>query len=365
MSDIILPADASATTPVASPPPPAKTHPARKIIGYLVLAAGLGIGGYYGINYLLYTLHHETTDNAQLSSDVYQLIPQVSGRIQQSYVTDYQTVKAGDTLFTINSDDYTLRVTSAQANLANAEANLEVARRAAGTSSSGLGVSNANIAAAQAAYDKAQQDLVRGQNLVKDDVITKASFDAIQAQAKSAEAQYQAARAQYTVTEQQAGTTSGQIKSAEALVAMRKADLANAQLTQSYTAILAPADGKLAETKIRAGQYVQAGQPLTTLIGNDLWVVANFKETQLGQVRIGQEAAVTVDTYPGKEFTGRVTSLSPATGAKFSLLPPDNATGNFVKVVQRVPVKIELTDRIPAGYNLESGMNVSVSLPIN
>ncbi len=354
MSEIILP-----TVSEAPAAPPAPARPLKKIVGYLVLAAALGVGGYYGINYLLYTLHHETTDNAQLSSDVYQLIPQVSGRIERSYVTDYQEVAAGDTLFTINSDDYNLRIASAQANLLNAEANLEVSRRAASTSTSGLDVSNANIAAAEAAYDKAQQDLARGENLVKDDVITKASFDAIQAQARAAEAQYQAARAQYSVTERQAGTTSGQIKAAEALVAQRQADLANARLTQSYTAILAPADGKLAETKIKAGQYVQAGQPLTTLIGKGLWVVANFKETQLGQVRVGQEASVEVDTYPGKEFAGRVVSLSPATGAKFSLLPPDNATGNFVKVVQRVPVKIELTDSIPAGYNLESGMNAT------
>lgn len=352
-------------TPAATPVVARPASPAKKIIGYVVLIAALGIGGYYGFNYLMYTRSHEVTDNAQLSSDVYQLIPQVSGRISKSYVTDYQEVKRGDTLFTINPDDYAIRIQSAEANLDNAEANLEVSRRATGTTSSGLDVVTANITAAEAAYERAQQDLKRGENLVKDDVITRQNYDGLVAAEKAARAQYASVKAQYGVTQKQVGTASGQIKAAEAMVALRQADLKNAQLTLSYTAVLAPANGRLSATKIQEGQYVQAGQPLTSLIGEKLWVVANFKETQLGKIVVGQEASVEVDTYSGREFRGRVASLSPATGAKFSLLPPDNATGNFVKVVQRVPVKIEFTDSIPAGFNLESGMNVTVSIPIN
>ena len=353
------------------PPAPAAVvaarpaSPVKKIVGYLVLALALGVGGYYGFHYLMYTRSHETTDNAQLSSDVYQLIPQVSGRISKSYVSDYQEVTQGDTLFTINPDDYAIRIQSAEANLANAEANLEVSRRATGTTSSGLDVVTANITAAEAAYERAQQDLARGENLVKDDVITRQNYDGLVAAEKAARAQYASAKAQYGVTQKQVGTASGQVKAAEAMVALRRADLDNAKLTLSYTAVLAPANGRLSATKIQQGQYVQAGQPLTSLIGEHLWVVANFKETQLGKIAVGQEAVVEVDTYPGREFRGRVASLSPATGAKFSLLPPDNATGNFVKVVQRVPVKIQFIDSIPAGFNLESGMNVNVSIPTN
>lgn len=338
-----------------------KKSPAKFIVIGLIIVIGL----FFGIKYLLYALHHETTDNAQLQTDQYHLIPQVSGRITKTYVQDYQTVKKGDTLFTIATDDYAIRITSAEAALKNAEADLEVAKRGSGILKTGLGVSDYNIKAIEASKIKSEQDLQRAQNLVNEDVITKASFDAIKAQATAAEAQYQAAKKQYIVSQKQVGTADDQIKAAEAMVKMREADLANAKLIYSYTTLIAPVDGRLAEVEIKQGQFVQAGQPLTSIIGNDIWVSANFKETQLGKLKDGQAATITVDAYPKKVFNAKITMLSPATGAVFSILPPDNATGNFVKVVQRVPVKIEFTEPIPSGFNLEAGMNVTVSVPIN
>ena len=347
--------------PITTEPIKKKKNPVKFIVIGLVIVLGL----FFGIRYLLYALHHETTDNAQLQTDHYQLIPQVSGRITKTYVKDYQTVKKGDTLFTIATEDYAIRIASAEANLQNAEANLEVAKRSPGILKTGLGVSDFNIKAVEAAKIKAEQDLQRAQNLVDEDVITKASFDAIKAQATAAEAQYQAAKEQYVVSQKQVGSADDQIKAAQAMLKMREADLANAKLIYSYTTLIAPVDGRLAEVEIKEGQFVQAGQPLTAIIGNDIWVLANFKETQLGKLKDGQVATIKVDAYPKKVFNAKITKFSPATGAVFSILPPDNATGNFVKVVQRVPVKIEFTEPIPSEFNLEAGMNVTVSVPIN
>ena len=350
---------------VAAPPAADRKGRTARLLRFALISVALAVGGYFGVRYILYAMHHETTENAQLAADIYRITPQVSGRIARSYVTDYQQVAAGDTLYTIEAQDFSLRVASAEAVLQAAEAAVEVARRNSGTSTTGLDVSNANIEAARAGYDKAQQDLERARNLVKDDVITQASFDATQAAARSAEAQYRAAQAQYRVGRTQVGSAGGQIRAAEAQVALRQAELDNAKLTLTYTTIVAPAAGHLSEAPMRAGQYVQVGQPLTSLVGDDVWVTANFKETQLESIHEDQQVSFTVDAYPGHAFNGRVVSLSPATGAQFSLLPPDNATGNFVKVVQRVPVKIALTDAVPAAYHLEAGMNVEVSVPIN
>lgn len=339
---------------------PPKTS--KKKIGFIFIGIIVLVGLFFGIKYLVYVLKHVSTDNAQLQTDVYQLIPQVSGRIEKSLVQDFQHVKKGDTLFIIDTDDYSIRVTSAQASLQNAIANLEVAKRSPTTLRTGLGVPSSNIKAVEATNIKAQQDLARGKNLVEDDVITRASYDALKATADAAAAQYQAAKVQYNVSQKQIGTAEDQIKAAEAVVAMRQADLANAKLLYSYTTIVAPADGHLSETKIQQGQFVQAGLPITTMLGSSVWVIANFKETQLRKIHKGYEAVITVDAYPKKDFKGKVTSLSPATGATFSLLPPDNATGNFVKVVQLVPVKIEFMGSIPSNYNLEAGMSVNVSI---
>ncbi|MGA9213516.1 HlyD family secretion protein [Kaistella sp.] len=339
--------------------PPKKS---KKRLGFIMIGIIILIGLFFGIKYLVYALKHVSTDNAELQTDVYQLIPQVSGRIAKSYVDDFQHVKKGDTLFIIETDDYAIRVASAKANLQNAIADLEVAKRSPSTLRTGLGVPSSNIKAMEAANIKAQQDLERGKNLVKDDVITRANYDALKAAADAAEAQYQSAKSQYAFSQKQIGTAEDQIKAAEAVVAMRQADLANARLLYSYTTIIAPADGQLSETKIQKGQFVQAGQPLTTMLGSSIWIVANYKETQLRKIHKGDEAVITVDAYPQKKFKGKVTSLSPATGATFSLLPPDNSTGNFVKVVQLVPVKIEFNGSIPTNYNLEAGMSVNVSI---
>ena len=337
----------------------------KSSLKFIIIGLIIALGLFFGIKYLLYRLHHETTDDAQIQTDQYHLIPQVSGRITQVYVKDFQAVKKGDTLFTIDTTQYAIAIKIAEANLENAKAELQASKSAEGTSKSGQNVSSANIKAVEAAKIKAEQDLARGQNLVKEDVITKASFDNIKANAAAAEAQYQAAKAQYRVTQNQTSTSANQIKGAEAMVKMREADLANAKLSYSYTTIVAPTDGRMSSIGIQDGQYVQAGQPLTDVIGSDLWVVANFKETQLNKLKVGDAATVTVDAYPDHEFNATINTLSPATGATFALLPPDNATGNFVKVVQRVPVKIDFTDSIPSHFNLEAGMSVSVSVPTN
>lgn len=335
----------------------------KKRIRFIVVAVILGVGLIFGIRYIIFTINHESTDDAQLDADQYQIIPQVSGRVTKSYMNDYETVKEGDTLFTIEKDAYKIKVAAARAALENARAKLEIAKQNLSTQKSALGITGSNILAVEAEKTKADKDFERAKNLIKADVITQSDYDAAETKATAANAKYEVVKAQNTVSFKKINSAINAVKAAEAYVSAQQANLDQAKLYFSYTNVLAPANGRLAEVSIKAGTFVQAGQPLTALVGDSLWVTANFKETQIKDIKTGRSAVIKVDAYPDKDFKGKVHIFSPATGARFSLLPPDNATGNFVKVVQRVPIKISFVDSIPTNYHLEAGMNVTVTIP--
>jgi membrane fusion protein (multidrug efflux system) len=310
-----------------------KSGSIRKIIILSILAILVVAGAIYGTRTVTFYEHHETTDDAQIDGTINPILPRVSGYVEEITVKENQPVKAGDLLVKIDTRDLQAKVDQSQAALANARA--------------AVAVSRANVLAARTRHEKEAADVQRYQVLRDKEEISRQEFDAAAAASEASAAQLQAAQQQ--------------VVAAEAQVAQRLADLQGSKLPLSYTTITAPVSGIVAKKNVEVGQLVQAGQPLMAIVeSSDTWVVANFKETQLTKMRVGQPVEVEVDAYPDRKFHARIESLSAATGAKFSLLPPDNATGNFTKVVQRVPVKIVFTDPPDPQRPLRVGMNVSV-----
>jgi len=347
----------------------------------IVLILLVVVGGTFGISKYIHSLYHEETDDAQIDANISPVIPRISGYVSSVKVSDNQRVKKGDTLIVLDNADEVIKVAQAEAALAAAKSNLSVAHASTAAAQANVASSKANISTADAQIDaarvnvwRANQDYERYANLIKDHSITQQQYEQALATKQTAERQLQvlveqknAASRVSSASESQSAATGQQISVAEATIQQRQADLDNAKLSLSYTIITAPEDGLVSKINIRPGQYVQAGQSLFSVVGdNNIWVVANFKETQLDKMKVGQRVIVHVDAYPGHDFEAKVSSFSPATGARFALLPPDNASGNFVRVVQRLPVKIEFAnpnDKIV--QQLRPGMNVDVDVHLD
>lgn len=335
-------------------------------------------GGIYGTIKYLHALKHEETDDAQVESGISPVIPRVAGYIADIRIQDNQQVHKGDTLIILDDRDFRLRVNQAEAALAAAENNVSVA-------DAGISVADANVISAQSNIStidarieaarinlwRAEQDFKRYDNLVKDHSITQQQYEQALAAKQTAEkqleilqAQKNNASSQTSVVRSQKEVTAGQASATKTSVAQRQAELDMAMLNLSYTVITAAIDGQVSRINLQPGQMVQAGQALFNIVEDDKkWVVANFKETQLNKMKVGQKVTITVDAFPKHEFEGQVASFSPATGSKFSVLPADNASGNFIKVVQRLPVKIEFTQTADSSLRrLRAGMNVTADV---
>jgi membrane fusion protein (multidrug efflux system) len=346
------------------------------ILGLLIIG-----GGWFGISKYRHSLHHEETDDAQVSADISPAIPRVSGYVTDVRVKDNQEVKKGDTLLILDDRDYKIRLeqaeaalTTAQSNLKSAKATTTAAKANIATSQASVGTIDAQIEAAKITAWRAQQDYERFSNLIKDHSITQQQYEQAWAAKQTAEKQLaileeqkkQASQQTNAVTEQ-SNATAQQMSIADAVIKQRQVDVDAAKLNLSYTVITAPQDGLISKVNVQPGQFVQAGQSLFSVVHSDeVWVIANFKETQLDKMRTGQKVIINVDAFPKHKFLATVSSFSPATGSTFALLPPDNATGNFVKVVQRLPVKIEFTDKSDTLVKkLRPGMNVSVDVHLD
>jgi membrane fusion protein (multidrug efflux system) len=302
------------------------------------------------------------TDDADLETDITPISARVAGYVRDVPVTDFQAVKAGDVLVQLEDSDYRAQVDHSAADVAAARA--QIANLAAQQT-----LLNANIAAAQAAaaaaaatQDRNRLEAARQHKLIDDGVGAQQMVEQADAAARQSAAQLAQARAQALAATSQRGILAAQVQQAQAALAAQTAALDLARINLGYTRLIAPADGVVSQRLARPGQYLNVGGQVFSLSARKLWVIANFKETQLTRVDVGQPATVTVDAFPGRVLKGHVQAFSPASGAKFALLPPDNATGNFTKVAQRLAVKIALDDLAGLDGRLRAGLSVTARI---
>jgi membrane fusion protein (multidrug efflux system) len=332
----------------------------------IILAVLIIIGAIFGIKEYLYYSVHVDTDDAQIDGDISPVVARVGGYVNQIMFEENTRVTEGQTLVKLDDRDYKVRLEQALAGAKGATAGVGVSQAQIAATSANTSTAKANITAAKVKLDLAIKDFQRYENLVKDGSITRQQFDQAVAQKETAEANYQAAKDQYAAAVKQVGTTQSQLAVTNTGVTQQQSEIDFAKLQLSYTEIKAPATGIVSRKNIQKGQLVQAGQSLFSIVNEgSIYVTANFKETQLEDIRSGLKVKIDVDAYPEEEVLGEVYNFSPITGAKGSLLPPDNATGNFVKVVQRVPVKIKITKASKAVMDkLRPGMSVNVSVSL-
>jgi membrane fusion protein (multidrug efflux system) len=301
---------------------------------------------------------YETTDDATIEGHVIQVSPKVSAHVKTVHFDDNYQVRKGDLLIELDPRDFEVSLASAVANLASAQSKLTEAEAQQNVAKASLGQAKADLLSAQATADNAKADLDRNQRLFQTHVIDRREYDASVAQAKSALANVESATKKVASQEAQVQLTSAEYVTASSGEKQAEAQLRQAQLQLSYTKIFAPFDGRITKKSIEPGNYVQPGQTLFSLVPPDVWVVANFKETQLKQMKVGQPVSVRVDALPDRPFRAHIESFQVGTGGRFTLLPPENATGNFVKVVQRVPVKIVFDEPVANLERLWPGESV-------
>lgn len=418
-----------AVIPPATVPKAQPKRPVRLILGTVLVLGAIAAGG-LGYRWWQYAATHEQTDNATVAGHVYPISSRIAGTVSAVPVEDNAVVKPGTLLVQIDPRDYQVKVqqaqaaltiaqrqataaqttitqagttaaaqtTEAQGTIATAIAAIAAAQAAVTEAQAGVPAAEAQLAQTAATLQQAKADYTRYQTLAREGAIPQQQLDSAQAaynvalarqtaaqqgvqQARAklsqaqqgvtqAQAQLQASRGglqQAAATGVQTKVNQSQYAAANAAIAQAQAQLAEAQLQLSYTNITAPATGRIGRKTVEVGQRVQAGQLLMAIVGDQLWVVANFKETQLRKMQPGEPAEIELDAFPGRKFQGRVDSLSPASGAQFALLPPDNATGNFTKIVQRIPVKVTFDPASVRGLETQitPGMsaNVSVAVP--
>ncbi len=303
----------------------------------------------------------EFTDNAQIQRQIVPVNSRVQGYIKEIRFSEFQPVKKGDTLVIIDDADMRLNVARADADYRNALAGRSVADRSVSSASANVAVSEASLAEAKVLMDNAATDLKRYEALLARDAVTRQQYDGVRTDYEARRARYEMLCRQRSATSAVADISREQISQSDAGIDLAKALLETARLNLSYTVITAPCDGFCSRKEIQVGQLVQPGQTLLDIIDStDVWVTANYKETQLPHIVPGNKVSITVDAVPGVTYHGVVQSVASATGASLSLMPQDNSAGNFVKVRQRVPVRIGFTaDNAPDDMvRLSAGMNV-------
>jgi membrane fusion protein (multidrug efflux system) len=365
----------------------------KKIIVPLIGVIIFILAAVFAYRKISYSQHNEDTENSQIESNIVPIAPRISGYVDVVYVKENQRVKKGDTLLKLDDRDLKIRLQQAIINAKSAGANVSVIKSnatsadatatAASTSimtaEANIETAKANVEAAKVRVWNATENFKRYEQLFNQTSATQAQYDAALAEKQTAEKQVnvlekqvQAAQAllksaqqQTSASRTQANGVGTQVNLAEVNIQQQQTNIEYAQLQLSYAYLIAPADGFISRKSVQVGQLVNPGQTLMSLVDDSqLWITANFKETQIENMKAGQDVDVEVDAYSGKKFKGKIESIQAATGSKFSLLPADNATGNFVKVVQRVPVRIALLDDKNDKFDLRAGMNVTVAVKV-
>ena len=401
--------------------------PRRKVLLFVGSGAALVLLLAFGVRYLIWSAHHESTDDAYLAGHVSPISARVTGTVQQVLIDDNQRVIEGQTLVTLDPSDYKVRLdhakaaldaasrqaetaeaaiqstsqsakaqtTQARGSIGDAKATIQAAKASVVVAEAGVPRAEAQLNEASATLQREETDLHRYEDLYAKQQVSRQTLDhqkasyqvalaarsgateqVRQAEAQLTAAQQSVAEAESQLTKSEGGLQSAQaaqletrvrqdqFATAQAAVEEAAAALENAQLQLSYTIIKAPVSGRIGKKSVETGQRVQVGQPLLAIVEDRPWVVANFKETQLAKMRAGQPVEVEIDTFPNHKFYGHVDSLAPGSGNEFALLPPDNATGNFTKIVQRIPVKVDLDRNSTRGYEglISPGMSAVVTV---
>lgn len=332
----------------------------QKIV-YNTLIIALLVGGIlYVCSKFLHLGNIEYTDNAQVKQHITPVNTRVQGFIKKIYFEEYKAVKKGDTLLVIEDAEFRLRLAQAEADLVNALAGKSATSVGIATTQNNLSVDDAGILEARIRMDNAQRELSRYEKLLEEDAVTRQQYDNIKTGYELARARFkQLSRAKQSTSLVKSEQTH-RLGQNEALIRVAEAAVELARLNLSYTVVLATCDGVTGRKEIHEGQLVQPGQTMVDIVdGSDLWVVANYRETQLPNIHEGAMVEIKADAVPGVVYKGIVESISDATGAAFSLIPQDNATGNFVKVEQRVPIRVTLAGNAPEKLKLlKAGLNV-------
>ena len=334
---------------------------------------------YFGLHYLNFALTNETTDDAFIAANVVSVAPRVAGQVSAVHVLDNETVHSNELLIEIDPSNYATTASQKQATVAEAEANYKVVvaglnlmNEKVATAGATADQSKADAEAADATDALAKADFQRMEKLREENTISAQEFDAAQAAVRKADADLIAARQKAVADNSKISEAKAQLAATEAAVGMALAQLQQAQanartaqLDLSYTRIVAPDAGRVTSKAVEPGDYVQVGQTLLSLVPTNVYVFANYKESQLKKMKPGQAALVEIDALGGRSFRAHVDSIQAGSGAAFSLLPPENATGNYVKVVQRVPVKILFDEPLPADHTFGPGLSVEPSVQVS
>ncbi len=342
--------------------PKAKKSPLRTIVLSIVFL----VAAYFGYTKIHFALTHETTDNAQIETQITPVLPRVAGYVKNIVVKDYDSVKTGQLLVELDDAELQTQLLEMEADYKQAEVDVINAKAALNNALVSLRVNKGSIELSDVRRKKSEDDLKRDQNLFTDQAITRKQLDDSKYNAETANQQYQNTKTDLASAESRIAVLQAGIAKATAALGVKQAKIEQTRLKLTYTKIYAPQAGKIGKKNVSEGQYVQAGTPLFSIVNDTTyWIVANFKENQLKKLYPGKEVDIEMDAYPDVKLKGKIESLSEATGAKFSLLPPDNASGNFVKVTQRVPVKIQIADIEKNKHLLRAGLSVYVSSEIN
>lgn len=312
------------------------------------------------VTYFWKYVNYEITNDAVVDQYIVPVNIRVPGYIREVRFTEHQQVKAGDTLLILDDREYRIKLKDTRAALMDAKGSKDVLGSGIQTSQVNIAVQEANIAETKARLWKQEQDLHRYENLLAEESVSQQQYEQVKSEYEATQARYRALISQKEAARSQYSETTKKTAGADANILRKEAELEMAELNLSYTVVIAPYDGYMGRRTLEAGQFVQGGQTLSYLVrGADKWITANYKETQIEHIYIGQKVRIKVDAIKNRTFHGKVAAISEATGSKYSLIPTDNSSGNFVKVQQRIPVRIELEDASPKEMNLlRAGMMV-------
>ncbi len=332
-------------------------------VRFIVIGIVFLVAAFFGYRKISYVLTHETTDNAQIETQITPVLPRVSGYVKTIAVKDYDSVKAGQLVVELDDAELQSQLEEMEADYKQSEVDIINAKAALNNAIVSLSVNKGTIDINNVKLQKAKEDVQRDKNLYAAEAITKRQLDDSQFALETAQKQLDNSKNDLNSAESRIAVLRASVEKTEAALAVKQAKIDQTKLKISYTKIYAPQSGKIGKKNVSEGQFIQAGTPLFSIVNDStFWIVANFKENQLSKLTAGKEVNIEIDALPDLKLKGTIQSLSDATGARFSLLPPDNASGNFVKVTQRVPVKININDVEKYKTQLRAGLSVFVSI---